>query len=111
MDLMLILGAIAVPLSLLGGWFLKNRIPNDKLQNDWIPVMLWIGNFVITLAGSVKVAEASFYGIPVALAIPTWLAALLLPAVQSIATTGIAMFIQAVNKLGSRKAAEYQPGG
>ncbi len=109
-DLMMILGAVAVPLTLLGGWYLKNKIPNDKLQNDWIPVMLWLGNFVITLAGTVQTAEASFYGVPVALTISPFLAALFLPALQSIATTGIGMFLHALGKLTQRKTKEYSGG-
>jgi len=112
MDLSLldILGALKIPALILLGWYLKNKVPSERLQNDVIPVGLFAGNMVLELMNSLVAptpATASVFGVvPVAINFG-FLGALLIPALESVANTGMAMFLHAIGKLGNRRLKKF----
>lgn len=96
-----VLQSLLIPLTLIVGWVLKNRVPNDKLQNDVIPYLLFGGNLLLGIVGEVSPAAASFGITAISFG---FLGPLFAAAVNAFANTGQAMLFHALLKKGKRVA-------
>lgn len=96
-----VLQSLLIPLTMIVGWVLKNKVPNNKLQNDVIPYLLFGGNLLLGIVTEVSPAAASFgaiTGISFGFLGPLFAAAF-----NSFATTGQAMLFHALFKTGKRR--------
>lgn len=97
-----VLQSLLIPLTMMLGWVLKNKVANDKLQNDIIPYLLFGGNLLLGVVAEVSPVAASF-GVITGISFG-FLGPLFAAALNAVATTGQAMFFHALLKKGKRVA-------
>lgn len=97
-----VLQSLLIPLTMMVGWILKNKVKNDVLQNDLIPYLLFGGNLLLGIVGEVSPAAASF-GVITGISFG-FLGPLFAAAINAFANTGQAMLFHALLKKGKRVA-------